>query len=418
MNLIIRKAIIVDSSSPYHQKKKDILIEEGIITNINDALENQKGYQEIELKGLHISKGWFDASVSFGEPGYEERETISNGLKVAAKAGFTDIALQPATNPVIDNQSQVFFLKEKSKNSATSLHPVGALTKGIHGTDLAELLDMKNAGAIAFGDYQKTISNALLQKIALQYVQDFDGLIISYVEDAQIKGKGLVHEGHISTTLGLKGIPPMAEEMALARDLNLLEYTGGKIHFNTISSEKSVEMIRVAKSKGLQVTCGVALANLTLNDTALKQFDTRFKVAPPIRSENHRLALVNGVLDGTIDNITSNHLPIDIEFKKLEFELAKDGTIGLEAMFGLLNLFLPLEVIIEKITSIKNVFGIENHEIKIGAKACFTLFETDTIWIFKEENIASKSQNCAFISQQMKGKVLGIINNNQWIQND
>jgi dihydroorotase len=417
MNLIIRKAIILDPSSPHHQKKMDILIENGIISNIDTHIENHNQHQEIEQDGLHISNGWFDSSVSFGEPGYEERETIAHGLKVAANAGFTDIALQPATNPVIDNQSQVFFLKEKSKNFPTNLHPIGALTKGLQGTDLAELFDMKNAGAVAFGDYQKTVSNPLLQKIALQYVQDFDGLIISYVEDAQIKGKGVVHEGFVSTTLGLKGIPPLAEEMAVARDLFLLEYTGGKLHFNTISTEKSVELIRIAKAKGLQVTCGVAIANLVLNDTVLNQFDTRFKVSPPIRSENHRLALINGVLDGTIDHITSNHLPIDIEFKKLEFELSKDGTIGLEAMFGMLNLKLPLEIIIQKLTALKTLFGIENHKIDIGQKACLTLFETESLWIFNEEHIQSKSKNCAFISQQMKGKVLGIINNNQWIKN-
>lgn len=417
MNLIIRKAHIVDPSGPHHQETKDILIENGIITNIENSLDNPNQVQEITFDGLHVSQGWFDSSVSFGEPGYEERETIIHGLKVAAQAGFTDIALQPATHPVIDNQSQVYFLKEKSKNSATNLHPMGALTKGQQGTDLAELFDMKNAGAVAFGDYQKTIANPLLQKIALQYVQDFDGLLISFAEDAQIKGKGVVHEGYIATTLGLKGIPPLAEEMAVARDLFLLEYTGGKLHFNTISTEKSVELIRAAKDKGLQVTCSVALANLVLNDMVLNQFDTRYKVSPPIRSENHRLALLNGVLDGTIDHITSNHSPMDIEFKKVEFDTAKDGTIGLEAMFGLLNFHLPLDIIIQKLTNIKPLFGIEQQNIQMGAKATLTFFEPESLWIFEDKNIKSKSKNCAFIAQQMKGKVLGILNNNQLILN-
>lgn len=418
MNLIIRKAQIVDPTGPHHREVKDILIEDGIITKIENYIDNLTDAQEFACEGLQISPGWFDSSVCFGEPGFEERETLAHGLQVAAQSGFTDIALQPATHPVIDNQSQVIFLKEKSKNLATTLHPIGALTQGQNGSDLAELFDMKNAGAVAFGDYQKTISNALLQKIALQYVQDFDGLIVCFAEDTQIKGKGVVHEGHIATTLGLKGIPALAEEMAVARDLFLLEYTGGKIHFNTLSTENSVALIRKAKAKGLQVTCSVALANLVLNDTVLNQFDTCYKVSPPIRSENHRLALINGVLDGTIDHITSNHAPIDVEFKKVEFDTAKDGSIGLEAMFGLLNSHLPLDIIIQKMTAIKPVFGILHQNIQVGSNASLTMFESESIWVFEEKNIQSKSKNCAFISQQMKGKVLGVINNNYLILND
>ena len=417
MKIIIREAKIIDKKSPFHNQVVDVKINEGILEKIGKNLAKESDYEEITHPDLHLSQGWMDSSVSLGEPGYEDRETIANGLLVAAKSGFTAIALQPNSFPILDNQSQIQFVKQNAATTATDLFPIGALTKNSEGTDLAELFDMKNVGAIAFGDYGKSLSNANLLKIGLQYVQDFDGLVITFCQDEKIKGSGVVNEGIVSTRLGLKGIPNLAEEVIVARNLFLLEYTGGKMHIPTISSAKSVELIREAKAKGLQVTCSVAVHNLVLTDEKLDGFDTRFKVSPPLRTEKDRIALLAGITDNTIDLITSDHNPMDIEHKKMEFDGAKNGTIGLESAFGALLSVLSLETIISKFTNAKSVFKIENSEIAEGKSANITLFTTEDEWEFSKENIISKSKNSAFLGTKMKGKVVGIYNNGQLILN-
>ncbi len=415
MKTIIRNATIIDPKSSFHNKVVDILIADGCINTIGTALPNPSNFEEIHLENLHVSKGWFDSSVSLGEPGFEDRETIENGLLVAAKSGFTGIALQPNSFPVIDNQSQVHFVKNRATGAATELFPIGALTKGSEGKDMAELFDMKNAGAIAFGDYNKSIDNANLLKIALQYAQDFNGLVIAFSQDDKIKGNGVANEGIVSTRLGLKGIPNLAEELQIARNLFLLEYTGGKLHIPTISSAKSVTLIQEAKTKGLQVSCSVAIHNLVFTDEKLEEFDTRFKVTPPLRSENDRVALIEGIKNGTIDMITSDHNPIDIEHKKMDFDTAKYGTIGLESAFGALMTVLPIEMIIEKLTAARTIFGLESPSIVEGAKANLSLFNPDGKSIFTKELIESKSKNSLFIGSEQKGKVYGIVNQNQLI---
>ena len=286
MNVLIKNATIIDKGSAFHKQAVDVQVENGIIKKIGKNIAANGDFEIVELENLHISRGWFDSSVSLGEPGYEDRETLANGLNVAAMSGFADIALQPNSNPIADKQADISFLISKSANTATRLHPIGALTKGSEGKDIAELFDMKNAGAIAFGDYNKAIADAGILKIALQYVQDFDGLVIAFGQDSSIKGKGVVHEGIVSTRLGLKGIPALAEELQIARNLYLLEYTGGKMHIPTVSTSKSVQLIRDAKAKGLNVTCSVAVHHLLLTDEALTDFDTRYKVMPPLRPEN------------------------------------------------------------------------------------------------------------------------------------
>ncbi|MFL9843303.1 dihydroorotase [Flavobacterium rhizosphaerae] len=416
MNLIFKNAVIVDKNSPYNMQAKDIQVENGIIKKI-DTVINDVGYEVISLNNLHISTGWFDSSVNFGEPGYEDRETIANGLDVAAKSGFTDVALQPTANPVADKQADIAFLVNKAQHTATALHPIGALTKESAGKDLAELYDMKNAGAIAFGDYNKPLADANLMKIALQYVQDFDGLVIAFSQDEKIKGKGVVHEGIVSTRLGLKGIPALAEELQIARNLYLLEYTGGKLHIPTISTARSVQLIKEAKQKGLTVTCSVAVHNLLLTDDVLEEFDSRYKVAPPLRTKAERKALVDGVLDGTIDIITTDHYPVDIENKKLEFDLAKDGTLGFESAFGALMKMLPLEVIVDKLTAAGPVFGFAGNTITEGVNASFTLFNPGGNWTFSRRDILSKSKNSAFLGQELTGRAYGIYNRDKLILN-
>lgn len=415
MKIIIREAKIIDSKSPFHNKTADILIVDGFIKKIGTTLPNTENAEEVKLPNLHVSQGWFDSSVSLGEPGFEDRETIANGLDVAAKSGFTAIALQPNSFPVIDNQSQVNFVVNKANGFATQLFPIGALTKESEGKDMAELYDMKKAGAVAFGDYNKSLDNANLLKIALQYVQDFDGLVIAFAQDDKIKGNGVANEGIVSTRLGLKGIPNLAEELQIARNLFLLEYTGGKLHIPTISTAKSVQLIKEAKAKGLHVSCSVAVHHLVLTDSTLEGFDTRYKVSPPLRTEADRQALIEGVLNGTIDMITTDHNPIDIEHKKMEFDTAKNGTIGLESAFGALMSVLPTETVVEKLTAGKATFGIETQLIEEGAKANITLFNPEDSSVFSNASILSKSKNSAFLGVEMKGKVYGIVNQDQLI---
>jgi dihydroorotase len=415
MKIIIRGAKIIDSKSPFHNQTVDLLIADGFIKKMGTALPNIDNAEELKLDNLHLSQGWFDSSVSLGEPGFEDRETIKNGLDVAAKSGFTSIALQPNSFPIIDNQAQVNFVKNKANGFATQLFPIGALTKQSEGKDMAELYDMKNSGAVAFGDYTKSLDNANLLKIALQYVQDFDGLVIAFAQDNKIKGNGVANEGVVSTRLGLKGIPDLAEELQIARNLFLLEYTGGKMHIPTISSAKSVQLIKEAKAKGLNVTCSATVHHLVLTDEKLEEFDTRYKVTPPLKTESDRQALLNGILDGTIDMITSDHNPIDIEHKKMEFDMAKNGTIGLESAFGALMTVLPLETIIEKFTEGKTIFSIPNHSISEGEIANFTLFNPEGNSVFTKENILSKSKNSAFLGTNLKGKAYGILNQGKLI---
>ena len=417
MNTIIRDAKIIDSESPFHNQTVDILIVDGNIKKIGTSLPKTENTTEVKLDNLHVSQGWFDSSVSLGEPGFEERETIANGLDVAARSGFTAIALQPNSYPIMDNQSQINFVKSKANGYATQLFPIGALTKGSDGKDMTELFDMKNAGAVAFGDYNKSLDNANLLKIALQYVQDFDGLVIAFAEDSNIKGSGVANEGIVSTRLGLKGIPNLAEELQIARNLFLLEYTGGKLHIPTISTAKSVQLIKDAKAKGLNVTCSVAVHHLALTDSTLEGFDTRYKVSPPLRTEIDRKALLAGILDNTIDMITSDHNPIDIEHKKMEFDLAKNGTIGLESAFGALLTVLPLEKVIEKLTAGKATFGIESQTIAEGSKANITLFNPNGKSKFTKENILSKSKNSAFLGIEINGKAYGIYNQGKLVLN-
>ena len=418
MKVLLKSATIIDKSSVHHQKQKDILIENGIITKITNTIANSGKFKEIRLDNLHVSCGWFDTSVSFGEPGYEERENIENGLKTAAKSGFTAVAVNSNTHPVIDTKSAVEFLISSSKHHLVDLHAITSLTKGSHGKDLAELYDMQQSGAIAFGDYNKPITNANLLKIALLYAQNFSGLVLSYPENKQIANNGVANEGPFSTALGLKGNPALAEELQIARDLFLLEYTGGKLHIPTITTHGAVRLIKDAKKKGLDITCSVSAHHLLLTDNALTTFDTRFKVSPPLRTGKDIKALQKGIKDGTVDMITSDHNPIDIENKKLEFENALNGTIGLESLFGAVNTVLPLNDIIDCLTiNPRKRFGLPPVSIVKGEKANFTLFDPNHVYTFSEKNILSTSKNAAFIGKELKGKVYGTIANNKLSMN-
>ncbi|WP_435263352.1 dihydroorotase [Tenacibaculum sp. nBUS_03] len=418
MTTLLKSATIIDTSSPFNNQVKDILITDGIITKIDNNISNKKEYKIVELDNLHVSSGWFDTSVSLGEPGYEERETIKHGLDVAAKSGFTEIAVNPNTNPVTENKAAVEFLINKATNFATNLYPIGTLTQQSKGVEMAELYDMQQSGAIAFGDYNKPINNDNLLKIALLYAQNFNGLVLSFPKNKAIAGDGVANEGVNSTTLGLKGIPSLAEEMQVARDLFLLEYTGGKLHIPTITTEKSVKLIKEAKKKGLDVSCSVAVHNLLLTDDELHGFDGNKKVTPPLRTKKDVKALVKGIKDGVIDIITTDHNPIDIEHKKVEFSTAKDGTIGLESAFGALNTVLDLETITNCLSkNPKERFQVKLNTINENENANLSLFTPSGEYTFTKNDILSTSKNSVFLDKKLKGKTYGIYNNKQLILN-
>jgi len=414
MNILIKSATIVDATSKHHLKKRDVLIENGTIVKIASSITNSKTKQ-ISFKNLHISQGWFDSSVSFGEPGYEERENLDNGLKTAAYSGFAHVAVNANTNPVADTKSNIKFLKSRSEGNAVHLHPVGALTVGSEGKDLAELYDMYSEGAVSFYDHKKPVQNPNMLKIALQYAQNFKGLVQSFPFEKGIAQNGMVNEDVNSTKLGLKGIPPLAEELQIIRDLYILEYTDGRLHIPTISTKKSVSLIKEAKKKGLDVSCSVAVSNLFLTDAVLDSFDTNYKLLPPLRTNQDTKALLKGLQDGTIDGVTSDHDPIDIENKKTEFDHAFFGSIGLESCFGALNALTNIETSIAALNGLKKVFNIPTAAIEEGQTATITLFDPTIVWNFEENHILSTSKNAALLNCKLQGKALGIYSNKKLV---
>ena len=418
MNSLIKSATIIDKNSEFHNKTVDILISNGIISDISEDIKNPKNFLEIRFPNLHVSNGWFDYSVCTGEPGYEERDNLLNTLMLASKSGFTSVGLQPNTFPVTEKSTEIEYLKAVAKNSNVNIYPIGALTKNSDGNELAELFEMKNSGAIGFGDYKKSIVNANVLKLALLYSKDYNIPIFSFPLNREISNNGVMNEGITSTSLGLKGIPGMSEEIQIMRDIRILEYTGGNLHIPYISTRKSLELIKKAKNKGLNISCSTCVHNLFFNDTHLGDFNTKFKVLPPLRTQDDIDQLISGVKDGSIDTVTSDHNPLDIELKNVEFDKAEFGTIGLESLFGALNRIFPIKTTINILTRGKKVFGIEETEIKIGTQADLSLFNPINSFVFNDDNVLSMSKNSIFIGSSLKGKVYGTISNGKMTLNE
>jgi len=412
MSILIKSAKIFDANSKFNGKTLDILIINGKIKEIAKSISDSKAKKIINEKNLCVSVGWLDTSVCFGEPGLEERETLSNGAKTAALSGFTDVILNAETDPNLDTKADINYITSKSSEFTTNIHPTGCLTKEAKSEKLADLFEMHKSGAIGFYDFKKPLNNPNLLKISLQYVQGFDGLIFSFPFEKSICPEGQIHEGLISTNYGLEGIPALSEEIMLKRDLKILEYTGGKMHVPCISTKESVELIKEAKKNNVNVTCSVSINNLFFNDEKLKNFDTRFKVLPPIRSEVHRKALLKGLDEGIIDFVTSDHTPIDIDNKKTDFVNSLFGSIGLESFFGALNSLFSTEKSIDILTKNKNIFGITENKIEEGEVANLTLFDPNYKYTFTKEHITSKSKNSCFLDSDLTGKSFGIISNN------
>jgi dihydroorotase len=372
-------------------------------------------------KNLHISIGWMDLHANFRDPGFEYKEDIISGCKAAAKGGFTGVLLMPENNPITDNNSQVEYIKNKAKDNIVSVHAAGSITKEMQGNQIAEMYDMKEAGALAFTDDKKSLQNNEIIKHALLYTKDFDGLIMNFANDKSIANRGQMHEGKVSTILGLKGIPAIAEEIMIDRDISICKYTESKLHLSYISTKNSVSKIKKAKKEGSKISADVALHNLILTDKEITHFDTRYKVIPPLRSKKDCIALIKGLKDGTIDVICTDHSPEDEENKKTEFNNAAFGIIGLESAFGLIGKYLrqhlSLGEIIEKIAiNPRELLQLESKNIEEGNTANLTLFNPDLEWEFQKKDIESKSINTPFLGERLKGKALAIYNNEKFLE--
>ena len=398
---------------------QDIGIRDGIIEAVGKDLPVPADAEVLAFEGTaHVSPGWFDVGIQTGDPGFEHREDLQSAAKAAAAGGFTAVACFPNTNPAVDSKSAVAYIRNKTAGGAVVFYPIGAISVHAEGKDLAELFDMHAAGATAFSDGNRPVQDAGLLLRALQYVKAFNGLIINWPHHKSIAAGGQMHEGVLSTMLGLKSIPALAEEVTVQRDLSLLAYAGGRLHLHLLSTRKGVELVRAAKAAGLPVTASVAVANLCFTDDCLAEFDSNWKVLPPLRDNSHREALLQGLTDGTIDFICSNHVPWDTEVKNLEFPFAEFGMIGLETAYALCRTYLQEQLSVETLVqkwaiSPRRVLGLPIPEIKPGARADLTIFDPEASWTFTEQHIRSKSQNTPFLGQVFKGKVLGIVNRGQ-----
>ncbi|EAR15735.1 MULTISPECIES: dihydroorotase [Robiginitalea] len=410
MSLLIKSAVILDASQPgLNRKKRDLLIEGGRISRIASRIDPPKNCRTLTFPNLHVSPGWFDSSVSFGEPGFEERETISNGLAVAAASGFTGVVLNPNTRPVPDTSGDIVFLKDASRKAVTELYPMGALSMGSRGEDLAELYDMHGAGAVAFSDYKNAVSNPNLLKLALLYTQGFDGLVHSFPQDEHLGRKGQMHEGEVSVRLGLRGIPSLAEELQIVRDLAILEYTGGRLHIPMISTARSAALIGAARKKGLDVTCSVAIHNLAYTEEKLESFDSAYKVLPPLRTKKDRKALQKALAENIIDFVTTDHNPMDIEEKRQEFDRAAYGTLGLESAFGILNKLFGTDRAVDFLCRGRSRFGAPEVLMREGERAVLTLFDPQSTYTLEKDHLGSASKNSMFLGEELQGKAYGVV---------
>jgi dihydroorotase len=420
MKVLIKNATIIDPLSPHHNTQQDLFIEDGSISQIGTNLSPQTDTL-IDKEDLFVSPGWVDVFANFCDPGYEFKETLESGANAAAAGGFVTVMVIPNTKPVVDSKSQVEYIIQKSAALPVNILPIGAITKGGEGKELAEMYDMQNSGAVSFSDGLHAVQSAGILLKALQYVKSFQGVIIQLPDDKSISPHGLMNEGIVSTRLGLAGKPIMAEELVVARDIKLARYTDSVLHFTGITSPKSIEYIQRAKSSGIKVTASVTPHHLFFCDEDLLGYDTNLKVNPPLRTRKDMMALRQAVTDGHIDSIATHHAPHEYDSKIVEFEYAKNGLIGLESCYAVLKTVLP-DITEERWVELlsinpSKIFGLKQPSIAADQPASLTMFQPNHNFTFSESNIRSKSRNSPFIGKALKGKVVGIINGKKIFSN-
>lgn len=414
MKILIQNAEILDPNSPFHQKEKNVLINNGRIAEIGD--KNYTADKTIKADGMKLSTGWFDLGTYVGDPGLEHKEDLDSVSKAAAGGGFTELAVLPNTSPSIQTKNEVSYITRGNDTRLVEIHAMAAVTKNNKGEDLTEMIDLHAAGAIAFTDGLKPIWHTDILLKALQYLQKFNGVLIDHPEDIWLNMFGQMHEGINSTMLGLKGMPRIAEDIMVSKNLELLGYAGGRLHMARLSSGKAIDLIRAAKKK-LNVSCDIAAYQPLLDDSYLADFDTNYKVNPPLREKADNDALIKGLKDGTIDIICSGHLPHEDESKELEFDLADFGIINLQT-FGsnLVSLSKSVEwsVLLEKVTvNPRKLLNLEMPRIDIEEKANLTLFDPNRVWTLDEKTNLSKSKNSPWYGKEVTGKVVAVFNNNK-----
>ncbi len=413
MKLRISQATIIDSRHSENGKIKDILISDGEIVEIADHI-NATADVVIEEKGLCVSIGWMDMRANFCDPGDEVKEDLDSGLAAAANGGFTSVALSAETTPIIDQKSLVKYTVQRGFSNPVDIEQIGALSKKMEGKNLSEMYDMFQAGACGFGDEKNSLKESGLLQRALLYTKSFGAPIFHFPYDSALVPNGQMNEGKLSTTLGLKGMPAVAEEMVVRRDLTILSYTEGKLHLGPISSSVSVDLIEDAKKSGLHVTCETTAAHIAFDENSLANFDSFYKMQPPLRDEENKTQLIAQLKAGKIDVISSDHSPTDEENKKLEFDFAAFGQAGIETFFPLLwntcQNQIGLDQLVETFSiNPRKILGLEIPEISVGAKANLTLFSSEQSTKVDGENLKTKAYNVLPNGIELKGKVIGIV---------
>ena len=417
MSLLLNSVTVSDTTSKYFNSKVNILIDsKGYIKKISKNKISDKVKKVVDLEGLYISESWFDFNANFCDPGYEYKENLKSGVHVAINSGFLDVLITPNTNPIIQTKADVSYIQEKSLNNFCKIHPSAAISKNFNGKDLNDIIDLHNSGVKAFTNSYSCKESSEMIMNSLLYLDQIDTLLLTKPKDRSFSD-GVVNNGYYSNTVGLKGIPRISESIAVERDLSILEYVGGKIHFSGISTKESVSIIRDAKTKKLNVTCDVPIHNLILDDSNVVSFDPNYKVDPPLRTKEDIDALIEGINDGTIDIIASHHEPQDIDTKKCEFEKANFGVISLQTFFSnivQLSRRIPLENLIKTFsTNPKKILGVETYSVVEGSKASFTVFDPDGSWDYNENSNLSKSINSPWLNWSLKGKVKAVIKDNR-----
>lgn len=418
MNLLVKNVAIADPQSKFNNLQCDVRVENGKIKNIG-KLTADKSETVFDAHGAFLTPGFFDLNCVAGDPGFETKEDIQTLTATAKAGGFTGLALLPQTSPVVQSKSQVEYIINKAKNNLVDVLPVGAISQNREAKELAELFDMQQAGAVAFSDGDKALQDDGFMSRALQYAKGFDALLMVYPENKSIAGKSQINESKNSVLLGMKGLPALAEEMHIARDIFLAAYNETKIHISNISTAGAVALIRKAKKDGVQVSCDVTAHHLVFTEELLSDFDSNYKVKPPLRGKADVKALIAGLKDGTIDAITSQHRPEEIEFKNVEFEIAHYGIIALQTVLPLLlKAGLDIALIAEKLAiNSRKLLNLTIPVIEEGAEANFTVFNTTEKWLYNATSNYSKSANSPLLGTELTGKVTLVYNNNQYWEN-